>query len=199
MIKNNRDAMRQKCCLLGLLALAVLGAGTVHGKECQGVSFPDQAHSDGTALILNGLGLRKATVFKVKVYVAALYLPKTPADANAILGATAPYELTLHFVRDVGAKDINKGWAEGFERNASGQLPVLHERVTTLTNWMTDIKSGQRLEFSFGPGSGVQVKVNGVIKGTISGDDFGRAFLSIWLGTPPNPEIKLGMLGGACD
>ena len=31
------------------------------------------------------------------------------------------------------------------------------------------------------------------------GDDFAKAFLSIWLGTdPPNPEIKAGLLGGAC-
>jgi Chalcone isomerase-like len=190
--------MSVKNCLLSLLAMAALTAGTAHGKECQGISFPDQAHSDGTALALNGLGTRMATVFKVKVYIAALYVAKTSADANAILGATAPYELILHFVRDVGAKDINKGWVEGFERNGRAQLPVLQERVTTLTKWMSDLQTGQRLQFLFKPGSGLEVNVNGVIKGTISGDDFGRAFLSIWLGIPPNPEVKSGMLGGVC-
>lgn len=190
--------MRCKYYLLGGLALAALGARTADSKECQGVSFPDQAHSEGTALALNGLGLRKATVFKVKVYVAALYVAKTSTNPNVILGAAAPYELILHFVRDVGAKDINKGWVEGFERNAGDQLPVLQERVTTLTKWMSDIKSGERLQFSFIPGSGLQVIVKGVIKGAINGDDFGRTFLSIWLGTPPNPEVKSGLLGGAC-
>ena len=41
--------------------------------------------------------------------------------------------------------------------------------------------------------------VNGAVKGTIKGDDFAKAFLAIWLGgDPPNPEIKAGMLGGAC-
>jgi hypothetical protein len=189
--------MSSKICLLSLLAMAALSAATAHSKECQGISFPDQAQSDGAELALNGLGLRKATVFKVKVYIAALYLTKTSADANAILGATAPYELILHFARDVDAKNINKGWIEGFERNG-GELPVLQERVTMLTKWMSDIKSGERLQFTFKPGSGLQVNVKGVIKGTISGDDFGRAFLSIWLGTPPNPEVKSGMLGGAC-
>ena len=44
-----------------------------------------------------------------------------------------------------------------------------------------------------------QVDVNGAVKGTIKGDDFAKAFLAIWLGgDPPNPEIKAGMLGGAC-
>jgi len=53
--------------------------------------------------------------------------------------------------------------------------------------------------FSFKPGTGVQVSVNGVAKGTIKGDDFAKALLSIWLGPePPNPEIKAGLLGGAC-
>ena len=43
------------------------------------------------------------------------------------------------------------------------------------------------------------MNVNGAVKGTIKGDDFAKAFLSIWLGgDPPNPEIKAGLLGGAC-
>ena len=191
--------MGLKGFLLGLFATAVFGAGAAHSKECQGISFPDQIQSDGNALTLNGLGIREATVFKVNVYVTALYLAKTSADANAILGAPAPYELILHFVRNVDASDIDKGWAEGFDRNAHGQLAILQERIATLTKWMTDIKSGQRLQFSSEPGVGLQVNVNGAMKGTISGDDFGKAFLSIWLGVPPNPEVKAGMLGGRCS
>jgi Chalcone isomerase-like len=43
------------------------------------------------------------------------------------------------------------------------------------------------------------VDVNGAVKGIIKGDDFAKAFFSIWLGEPPNPEVKSGLLGGACD
>ena len=44
-----------------------------------------------------------------------------------------------------------------------------------------------------------RVDVNGAVKGTIKGDDFAKAFLSIWRGAdPPNPEIKSGLLGGTC-
>jgi hypothetical protein len=43
------------------------------------------------------------------------------------------------------------------------------------------------------------VGVNGTVKGTIAGDDFGRALFSIWLGSrPPNPGLKAGLLGGGC-
>jgi hypothetical protein len=185
--------------LMVVAAAAALGAGTVHGKECKGVTFPDQVQVEGSNLVLNGLGLRQATMFKVNVYVAALYVAKASSDPKAILGAGTPVELVLQFVRDVGAGDIAKGWEEGFANNASEQLPALKERIATLNGYMNDVKTGQRLTFTIKPGAGVQVNVNGTIKGTIKGDDFAKAFLSIWLGAqPPNPEIKTGLLGGAC-
>jgi hypothetical protein len=187
-----------KRTLLSIAALAMLNAGAAYGMECKGVVFPEQAQVQGGALTLNGLGMRKATLLKVNVYVAALYLAKKSNDPNAVLGSGSPYELVLQFVRDVGAADIAGGWDEGFEKNAKGQLAALKDRIATLNGWMTDMKTGQRLIFSFRPGAGVQVNVNGVEKGMIKGDDFGKALLSIWLGAPPNPEVKAGLLGGAC-
>ena len=185
---------------IALSAVLTLGlsAGIANAKECAGVSFPDQAQVEGANLALNGLGLRLATMLKVKVYVAALYVGKTSKDASAILGSSEPTELVLHFVRDVGADDVRKGFDEGFEKNAKAQLPALKERIAKLNGWIPDVKSGQKLTFVRKPGAGVQVDVNGSVKGTISGDDFAKAFLSIWLGDPPNSEIKTGLLGGAC-
>jgi len=188
-----------KRILMPAIVAAALTAAPAHGKECKGVTFPDQAQVEGSSLTLNGLGLRQATFLKVNVYVAALYVAKTSSDPAAILGSGAPSELILQFVRDVGADDLRKGWSEGFEKNSKDQLPALKERIATLNGWMSDVKSGQRLTFVLKPGAGVQVDVNGIVKGTIKGDDFAKAFLSIWLGAdPPNPEIKAGMLGGAC-
>lgn len=185
-------------CLLACLATAFC-VGAAHGKECKGASFPDQVQSEAGALKLNGLGLRQATILKVNVYVAALYVPQTSTDANAIIKSNAPKELVLHFVRDVGRTDLSKGWDEGFENNAKSQLPALKERIETFKGLMADMKTGQRLRFVSKPGAGVQVDVNGTVKGTIAGDDFARALFSIWLGSsPPNPGLKAGLLGGEC-
>ena len=189
-----------KRILLQAFVVAALGTGVAQGKECKGVNFPDQAQVEGSNLTLNGLGLRQATAFKVNVYVAALYVGKTSSDPNALLGANAPSELILQFVRNVGADDLRKGWSEGFEKNSKDQLPALKDRIAMLNGWMTDVKTGERLTFTQKPGAGVSVNVNGTVKGTIKGDDFSKAFLSIWLGAdPPNPEIKAGLLGGACS
>ncbi len=185
--------------LMPFLATVLLGSGTALGKACNGVNFPDQMQVEGTALTLNGLGLRQATFLKVNVYVAALYVAKPSKDPAPILGSNTPSELVLQFVRDVGADDLRKGWDEGFAKNSGAQLPALKERIAMLNGWMGDMKTGQRLVFIHKPGAGIEVTVNGTAKGTIKGDDFAKAFLSIWLGAdPPNPEIKSGLLGGAC-
>ena len=70
-----------------LIPVLVLASTLAHGKACNNVSFPDQVQVDGTTLSLNGLGLRQATMLKVNVYIAALYVPKTSTDAGAILSA----------------------------------------------------------------------------------------------------------------
>ncbi len=176
-----------------------LGVGVAHGKECKGVSFPEQMQSEGSTLKLNGLGLRQATFLKVDVYVAALYVAATSSDASAILKSNGPKELVLDFVRDVSRTDLSKGWDEGFENNASSELPALKERIEAFKALMTDMKTGQRLRFSYKPGTGTRVEVSGTAKGTIAGDDFARALFSIWLGPrPPNAELKAGLLGGPC-
>jgi len=56
-----------------------------------------------------------------------------------------------------------------------------------------------QLTYTHKPGVGIEVDVNGTVKGMVEGDDFAKAFLAIWLGAkPPNPNLKAGLLGGAC-
>jgi hypothetical protein len=189
-----------KAALIGcLLAGLLTTAAAAHGKECLGVSFPDRMRVDGSDLALNGLGVRKATFLKVNVYVAALYSGKPSRDPKALVAASGPDQLVLHFVRDVGRDDLTKAWNEGFGRNSKQQLPALQERIAKLNSWMSEMKTGQRLTFVRRPGVGIEVGVEGTVKGTIEGDDFARALFAIWLGeTPPNPELKQGLLGGEC-
>ena len=186
--------------LLVLVSLMImLRVGTVAGKECQGVTFPEQTQVQATPLTLNGLGLRQATMLKVNVYVAALYVGQQSTDAQAILASNTPKQLVLHFVRDVESADLKKAWDEGFAQNAKAQVPALKERIEQFKGWMVDMKSGQRMTLTHKPGAGIEVDVNSKVQGTITGDDFARALLAIWLGPkPPNPGLKSGLLGGPC-
>jgi hypothetical protein len=191
--------MRSFVLASGLLLLVGV-LGTAQARTCRGVDFPEHLQVAGHDLTLNGLGMRKATFLKVNVYVGALYVTRPSHDAQPLIDPGAPAQLILHFVRNVGVGDLRDAWKEGFEKVAKDQMPALNARVTTLQGWMSDVKTGQRLTFTRIPGTGVQVDVNGVMKGTIAGDDFARALMTIWLGAnPPNPEIKSGLLGGECD
>jgi Chalcone isomerase-like len=191
--------MRRKALVFASLLL-VSGLQEAAAKECKGVDFPEHAQVNSTELSLNGLGIRKATFLKVHVYVAALYVAGPSHDPAPLINPGTPAELILHFVRDVGVGDLRKAWSEGFERVAKDQMPQLSARIAMLNGWMSDMKTGQRLTFVRVPALGTQVSVNGVVKGTIIGDDFSRALISIWLGPePPNAELKSGLLGGACE
>jgi hypothetical protein len=187
--------------LISLVGLAVLfSSWTAQAMECKGVDFPEQVQVEGVSLALNGLGLRQATLFKVNVYVAGLYLAQISPDAEAILESITSKKLVLQFLRDVGKKDLNKAWDKGFADNAPDLLPALQDRVDLLTSWMSDMTAGQQLVFTYMPAAGIEVNVNGSVQGMIPGNDFARAFLSIWLGSqPPNPGLKTGLLGGVCE
>ena len=66
----------------GLLALLLMAVSQpLLARECQGVNLPDQLQVSGKTLQLNGLGLREATIFKVRVYVAGLYLEQKSTDS----------------------------------------------------------------------------------------------------------------------
>ena len=161
--------------------------------------MPDTASLGAQTLTLNGQGVRKATLFKVKVYVAGLYLVEPSRDAARILASHQPWRLNLAFLRDVGASQIGDAWEEGFENNAGQRFDVLADRIATLGSWMDAMKKGKTLAFTYRLSAGVEVMVGETTKGSIEGADFASALLSIFLGPkPPNRELKAGLLGGGC-
>ncbi len=184
---------------IGLAVALSAAAGSAAAAECAGVRFPDETRVGDAVLRLNGLGLREATIFKVDVYVAGLYLEAPSSDPAAVLNAPGRKRLILRFVRDVDRGDIVEAWNEGFEKAAGAALDGLADRIATLNGWMPDIKSGGILDFTYDPAAGLRVAVGDAVRGVIPGDDFARAFFAIWLGdSPPNPGLKAGLLGGAC-
>ena len=190
--------MRTAPAIIGLLL--TLTMATAQGKECRGINFPGGVDVGSTGLTLNGLGLQKATFFRVDVYIGALYVTATSGDPSALINADGPQELIVHFLRNVSVEDVRKEWTRDFTHVAPDRPISLMRKVATLNTWLSDVKRDERLTFIRQPGDGIQVIVDGVVKGTIPGDDFSRTFMSIWLGAaPPSPELRRGLLGGKCD
>jgi hypothetical protein len=149
-------------------ALLTLVAASASGKECAGIAFPEQVHFHGEPLTLNGLGVRKASIFNVRVYVAALYLTEPSSDPHRILQSNTPSELVLQFIRPVSAAELRKSWEEGFARNATGHPSGLEQGIAQLVGWVTNVRPGQRMTFIRIPGTGMQFDLDGTVKGIIS-------------------------------
>ena len=182
-----RSLLRTTIVLLGSISLTSLA----HARKCEDVQMSNAARAGDTALVLNGMGVREATVFNVNVYVAGLYTEARTRNAADILAGDKAKRLVLHFVRDVERSDISEAFQTGFGGDAAD--------LRRLNGWMSDMSEGDRMMFTYVPGTGLEVHVKGRRKGVIEGDAFQRAFFSIWLGSsPPNAGLKSGMLGGSC-
>lgn len=191
--------MQRTTCFLSTATLMALMAHPARAAECLGVTMPDEYKLGGDTLVLNGLGARFATMLKVEVYVAGLYLKERSHDPAAIIATDQARYLELDFLRGVTRKQMTDAWTEGFKKNAGSKVASLASSIDMLNAAMADLPKGSKLAFSYAPGAGTSVTIDGVSKTVIPGADFAAALISIWLGDPPNKEVKTGLLGGKCD
>jgi hypothetical protein len=160
-----------------------------------GVTLPDTMPTADRTLVLNGVGIRTATVFHVKVYVAGLYLPSKTQSPTEIISAEEPKRLDMVFVRDVSRSDVVEAFDKGFARSAEN-APALRGRIAMMESWLGDVKRGDRLSFRYLPGRGLEVAVRGATRGIVPGNDFSRAFFAIFVGPrPADEDLKKGLLG----
>lgn len=179
---------------LVVLVLALLGGTAAAGKRAS-VTMPDTTTVDGKALVLNGMGIRKATIFRVKVYVAGLYLETRSRNADEILRSEQVKRLDIVLVRDVERDEILDAWRAGFKNNGA-DMAKLKARFDVFAGWMSDLEERDTLGFLYVPGRGVTVTLKGKVKGTIAGPDFATAFFAIWLGRDPaDDDLKDALLG----
>jgi hypothetical protein len=168
---------------------------------CDDVHVPAKAEAFGTPLVLNGMGVRRATLFNVHVYVAGLYLEqRTQKVAEALQPAHAK-RLELHFVRDVSRSEMLDAMQKGLEKNAGpSSLPAARKHMQNFEKFLPDLRKGTVLSLAFGVGHGLEVRANAKLLGVESNDDFANLVFAIWLGEhPPDTKLKAGLLGAKCD
>jgi hypothetical protein len=175
--------------MLCLFAVPIV-AGTLAG-----ITLPDTMEVDGQKLMLNGMALRKKVVFKV--YVAGLYLAAKEQDGEKVLAADGPRCTVMHFLRSVSAGQVNEAWVDGLQANTPNYSPQLKQQFDALAALMEDLKDGDKLVFTYKPGTGTEVKVKGKVKGTLGDKAFADALFSCWIGKKPGPgeKFKKGLLG----
>jgi hypothetical protein len=183
-----------------LLCFLVAAAFPFHAiaVEVAGVQLADRIQVEGTALALNGAGLRKRLFFQV--YAIGLYLEKKSSVANEAISSSGPKRLQIHMLRDVGAEQFTEALVEGLKANHSGPefeaLGPSLQRLSAIMTQLREAREGMRISLDW-TGSGTRVIVDGKPAGdAISGEEFYRALVRIWLGEKPVQEdLKKALLG----
>lgn len=180
------------------VALAALSS-SAQSVEVEGVKLDPTAQVGGTALLLNGAGVRTRAIFKV--YVAGLYVPAKANTAAALLSQKGPRRVAITMLRNVDADTFSGALSEGLQKNLSeAQFTGFKAQIDTLSaNFKAagEAKKGDMIHLEFVPDTGTRVVVNGKAQGSaIAGEDFYAALLRIWLGDKPvDGDLKKGLLG----
>lgn len=167
---------------------------TANALTIDSITFDDKITVDGKEMVLNGVGIRKATFLKIKVYYGALYLKSQTKNPNDFLTTSDPKQVVMHFVRDVSAKDLISTYREAFEgankENYKEFLPTLEQMLTHIK----DIKKGEKTIFTFTT-NGVRLLTAGTQAPLIGDQKFAEALLKIWFINPIDKDLANGLLG----
>ena len=178
------------------LALSLtLAAVAAEARTVAGVNLPDTVGVNNQTLVLNGAGIRKK--FFIKVYVGGLYLVAKQGDAAAVVASDSPRRMVMHFLYGVSKSQISEAWEEGLRDNTPNASAEVKANFTKLMSWMEPIDKGKQLIFTYVPGTGTIVEVNGVAKGTLPGKATADAIVATWIGPKPGPgdDFKKDVLG----
>ena len=185
--------------LVKFTVAAILFALTLSASaiEIKGVKVDETAQVGGSALVLNGAGVRTKAIFKV--YVAGLYLAQKQTSADSVLSDLGNKRVSMHFLRELSAEKLLHGMNEGFtDNNSAADMAAIEPQMKAFRTMMTsakEVKKGDLIVLDFTP-PGTQVNVNGKLLGTVEGEAFNQALLRVWLGNKPvDAALKKGMLG----
>lgn len=179
---------------LVLVSLAVLGRPSLAGKLA-GITLPDAVTVEGTPLLLNGMGIRKVTIFRVKVYVGGLYVENRSRSAVDLLRPDRMKRYDVVLLRDVDRDDIIDVFRKGMKKNSTDWVKI-KGRFDQFATWLSDFKERDTISLLYVPGRGVTMTLKGQVKGTIGGPDFATALFSIWLGPDvADDDLKDALLG----
>jgi hypothetical protein len=182
---------------LSIVAVVALTAFSIaRAADLEGVSLADTRVVDGKQMLLNGIGLRTFSIFRVRIYVAGLYLEHRSNDPVAILHSSEMKLLDIRFLRDVDAENARKAWQDGFENNCKAPCHLDPDDVQRFLSAVPSVHRGDEATFLFSA-TGANLTLNGRPAGSIVNPHFANAMLATFIGPePPTPRLKRELLGG---
>ena len=175
-------ALRTRIFIVGILFLAVtlLALNPAHAKEAL------DPYVKG--LQLQGQG--RLTFWGFDVYDARLYV----ADQRGQTG----FALDLNYLRSLKGTDISRRTVEEMQRLGVSEVDrnAWEKKLDVI---FPDVVPGSSLSAIYVPGRGTVFLYNGKLRGEMVGDEFAKAFFSIWLDPKTTvPKLRTALIGQAC-
>lgn len=176
--------------LIGLVIIWIFNS-SVGSVEVEGITIADSEVVESEKLALHGFGIRKATVFNIKLYLAAFYYATKLSSEDELLTKPKKFVLRLKFLRDFSQEKILDSFQSGFVRN-SIDIKSFPASWKQLQLSLGSFSKGDELVFTF-------TESNLSVKGKypevfINQIEFIPQLLKLWFGVPPNEDLKKGLL-----
>lgn len=139
-------------------------------------------------LQLQGQG--RLTFWGFDVYDARLYV----ADQRGQAG----FALDLNYLRALKGTDISKRTMEEMQRLGISEVDrnAWGKKLDVI---FPDVIPGSSLTAIYVPGRGTVFLYNGKLRGEMDGEEFAKAFFSIWLDPKTSvPKLRTALIGQAC-
>lgn len=162
-----------------------------------GATLPDTYVADGQTLVLNGVGLRTLTIFRVKAYIAGLYLQRPSHDAQQILASPGIKVIVLKFLHSGSKEQIEKQFREGEAKNCGegGCAKSDEADFEKLVAAAPAVEVGDTSTYIFTP-KRVRVLANNRVIADFANADLSYHLLAGFIGPrPPSEDLRDRMLG----
>ena len=178
-------------CILALTKVCPIGLDAATNK---GVYYEDKITVNDTQLDLHGIGLLKWK-YLINVYLVGLYKPfDVPVE---MVLQEVPKRLEYYFFVDMKASDFQDTGFQLMAQNVGEEKAAsLLPQLEIFNSFYRDVKAGQRYVFTYVPGQGIEMAIDGEVLGKVAGDEFAAAYMSIWLGPKP---VSRGLQEGLFD
>lgn len=179
-----------------IFCAGLLGAQFAFAQlKIDGHEIPSEIQLNDKKLVLNGYGHRKASFFRKKIYLSALYLESKKSSEASILQSPEIKLLDLVPQYDISAEDSRKAWEHALKENCDPACENWQNQAAEFLASVPVFKVGDRHRYEFLP-TGLVVKLNGQIIFKSENPKLARLILATWIGkVPPTEELKAGLLG----
>ena len=188
--------MMKKAVLLVLAVLMMVPAA--YAVEVGGKNLPESIKVGNDTLMLNGAGIREK--WFMDIYACGLYLKNKSSDAQKIISADEPLEIKMVVISGLMSQEkLVNALKEGFEKSTGGNVDAFRDKIDKyIAAHAGEVKADDVFEYQYVPGEGMSVIKNGEKRATVSGLDFKKAVVGIWMCDEPADEnLKEKLLGAA--